>query len=228
MPFTDLKGAARLIQRIDEIIALVRSWPMSEQHDGCLEIPQDDPSRGWDAWWILDAQVGGLITALGLHPPDPQSRGSIQYSTMGKTQIVRVSRFYVERMDEWESRLIWVKHAAQEILDVAGSGDQPTKSDDQLNASLRTPVTLGLGLAPPVLTVSLNPPQAVFKGNAIALKPDGATLLKALVDANGDWVAAHTLNVRGDRVLSNLPPEFRALIESVAGKGYRIPREKLA
>lgn len=80
----------------------------------------------------------------------------------------------------------------------------------------------------PRLTVMLNPPQAVLDGQAFALDPDGALLVDALIKADGDWVASAKLDMRADRVRKKLPKQVGALVEAEPGKGFRIPRRKLA
>jgi len=77
------------------------------------------------------------------------------------------------------------------------------------------------------LSVTLDPPQAVLDGCAHAITLNGAILLDALLKAESDWVAGHTLEMRADRVKRRLPKSLRELIKASPGKGYRIPREAL-
>lgn len=52
-----------------------------------------------------------------------------------------------------------------------------------------------------------------------------ARLLKALIDANGDWVSASSLGItKASEVKNQLPNALRDLIESSPGKGYRLKR----
>jgi hypothetical protein len=65
-------------------------------------------------------------------------------------------------------------------------------------------------------------------GKPYSVSADAALMVKTLLDADGDWVAGDTLNMRADRVKKSLPNAVQKLIESVPGKGNRIPRTALA
>ena len=80
----------------------------------------------------------------------------------------------------------------------------------------------------PRLTVTLEPPQAVWDGMPYPLTPDGAVFLDELRKADGDWVSGAKLRMRADRVRGSLPPVLQNLIEASPGKGSRIPRGRLA
>jgi hypothetical protein len=64
MPFTDLAGAARLCHRIDEILALVRSWPGSLIRGDTPTLRQFTKD-GLGRFDDLDAKIGGLMHAMG-------------------------------------------------------------------------------------------------------------------------------------------------------------------
>ena len=77
------------------------------------------------------------------------------------------------------------------------------------------------------LSIDFNPPQVTFDGKAYSVSIDGARLVKALHEAGGEWVSGDALPNRPDRVKKLLPKEIGKLIEGKAGKGHRIPRNRL-
>ena len=79
------------------------------------------------------------------------------------------------------------------------------------------------------VVVTLDPPQVTLNGTAHAVKPDGALLVKELIDAQGDWKSSKEIGIgRAHRARSGLPKQIRELIESATFKGYRIPLSALA
>lgn len=79
------------------------------------------------------------------------------------------------------------------------------------------------------LTVSTDPkaPSAILDGKPFSLRPDGAELLAALVNASGEWVSASKTVATPSRVLASFPKDIRDLVETKSGAGYRIPRDRL-
>ena len=75
--------------------------------------------------------------------------------------------------------------------------------------------------------VMLTPPQVTVDGTAYAVSPDGALLVDELLKADAEWISGENLMMRVDRVKKNLPKPVLDLIESVPGKGHRIPRQAL-
>jgi hypothetical protein len=82
----------------------------------------------------------------------------------------------------------------------------------------------------PRLKVSLDPAQAIVDGNPIALEPDQAEFVYALLDAKGDWMSGKQFpNLpRADRVRDGLPKPVKDFVESAKFKGFRIALSKLA
>jgi len=81
----------------------------------------------------------------------------------------------------------------------------------------------------PRLSVNLDIPQAVLDGTPYSLRPDGATFVRKLLDAKGDWVSGTKFpDMRADRVRKRLPRQILELIEAKTGAGFRITRAKLA
>jgi hypothetical protein len=149
MPFTDLKGAARLVERIDEILALVRSWPgESSVYEG---IPTRRNFTADDLFKFneLDGRIGGLMRALGMAFPPSQLQESQLRFAHGYTHLwLFRRRLTADYPHEWERRLLAVKHASQEILDVSdekkSSGKHPDTADVRdLCAMLADPANRG-------------------------------------------------------------------------------------
>jgi hypothetical protein len=85
--------------------------------------------------------------------------------------------------------------------------------------------------AAPRITVSLEPPQVVIDGTALAVRQDGAAMVKILLDHRGDWVSSALAEagiVRSDRVKRDLPQQVQAVIESARSKGHRIRLAEVA
>lgn len=78
----------------------------------------------------------------------------------------------------------------------------------------------------PHIAVSLNPPQVTIDGKAYALNRNAAKLLQAIVDADGEWVAASACDAQAARTINGMPPEVRRLIESKPGAGTRLKRKR--
>jgi len=79
------------------------------------------------------------------------------------------------------------------------------------------------------IVVQLEPPQVTLDGTAHAVKPDGAMMVKSLVDADGDWLSGADIGLgRADRARNGLPDPIRNLIEASAAKGFRIRRSSSA
>ena len=148
MPFSDPNGAVRLVKRIDEILALVRSWPIeSGRKEGMITvrvIPKGELAR-FDE---LDAKIGALMTALGFSFPPSSLIQSVAPYHRGFTRI-RMIHNTVDYPEEWEERLTAVRHAAQEMLEVAQDAktaslvsqlvvrEPPSRSEsDAMNAAL--------------------------------------------------------------------------------------------
>jgi hypothetical protein len=81
----------------------------------------------------------------------------------------------------------------------------------------------------PAVQVSIDPPQVVIGGNAIALRSDvEAHFVKAVAEADS-WISGPELQssnpifdgVRLDRLAKGLPSPVRELIEAKSPKGYR-------
>src|ERR1700722_18684100 len=113
MPFTDIKGASRLIERIDQIVALVRSWSGSHEHNGSPTV-RSMPAEDRPRFEELDARIGALMNALGFSFPPSLLSPSKHKFIHGYTQIELMQGYRVNYPDEWERRIIAVKHAAQE------------------------------------------------------------------------------------------------------------------
>jgi hypothetical protein len=128
MPFTDLKGAARLVERIDEILALVRAWKPSNGHPEVVEVPEDQ-SLGAEKFFELDARIHGLVIAIGFPAPSPQRHDGAPLS--GFTRLGFSANWRgAYGVVRWAQGLIALKHAAQEILDVAKSNEPDRRTPD--------------------------------------------------------------------------------------------------
>ncbi len=77
------------------------------------------------------------------------------------------------------------------------------------------------------ITVHKDSRECRLDGTHFSLTAEGAVLLNALVEADGEYVAASSVVNKPDRVRRRLPAELRRLIESDPGKGTRIPRQAL-
>ncbi len=133
MPFTDLNGALRLVHRIDEILALVRSWS-EEQRFRNAPITRQIPISGLAKFEELDARIGGLMNALGFVLPPSLIRVSSNSPSKpfvhGFTELGLPNRQCMLHPHEWERRILAVRHAAEEILDVARSNESDKRLPD--------------------------------------------------------------------------------------------------
>jgi hypothetical protein len=73
------------------------------------------------------------------------------------------------------------------------------------------------------LDINMELSQARWNGKSHDLTARQASALKALLNADGDWVSLSGLSItKPSAVMGRLPAEIRALIESKSGKGYRL------
>src|SRR4051794_7485393 len=118
MPFSDMRGAARLTERIDEILALVRSWPGSRFDNNGSPVTRQITPGDLPKFEELDAKIGALMNALGFSFPPSIFSGTLHTHLHGYTKLRLLRSTEADRPDEWERRMIAVKHSAQEIVDV--------------------------------------------------------------------------------------------------------------
>jgi hypothetical protein len=81
--------------------------------------------------------------------------------------------------------------------------------------------------APPHIRVDMVKCRVWIGNDSYEVTPDAAELIQALVDADGVPINASDVVARTTRVLGRLPKEVRELIETSAGKGTCIPRDRL-
>ena len=82
----------------------------------------------------------------------------------------------------------------------------------------------------PNIIVDTDPPQAIVDGVRHELGEQSAILLKAVVEAKGEWISSKQIEraysvfdaQHADRAKRNLPERLRLLIESSTGKGHRL------
>ncbi len=114
----DLIAAVRLIERINEIVALVESWPAERINDAGIVYMRKCTPDDLERFDELDARVGGLMNKLGIGFPQPALWECRGIPLRGYTELSVIRLRTADLPNLWGDRLRSVKHAVHEIVDV--------------------------------------------------------------------------------------------------------------
>lgn len=127
--------------------------------------------------------------------------------------------------------IMWLKwKLAEELTEGAPTQPASQSTAEDLPKSVATPNSLSTAKPPndPAhVRVDLKESRVWIGNKSYEVKPDAATLVQALIDADGRTISAGKVVDRVTRVVNGMPAEVRALIEKDRGRGSCIPREKL-
>jgi len=122
-------AAQRMLQLADEIIALVRSWPERLQVPGDASSEPVKPSlrhiddERLEAFHRLDAKISAAASRAGVPLLKRQLGLRPNRYPVGHTELILFGQLAYDT-DEWERRILTLKHAAQEIVEI----ESPPKS----------------------------------------------------------------------------------------------------
>ncbi len=82
-------------------------------------------------------------------------------------------------------------------------------------------------IPPSRVVVKQTPPQVTIDGSAYAISNKAAFFMEKLVEANGEWINGHAVVNQPSRIVASMPKEVRSIVESAAGKGFRLNLKKV-